>query len=65
MHALGQIIHKGLLDVNHHSNDLLRRTDAGACSSRGGNKTFSTVHEELDVKFVGEIVELETDGTRG
>ena len=64
VHVCGEVIHKGLLDMAHHRNDLLGEFGE-AHGGRSRDKALSAAHKELGVKFIGEIVKLQTYGARG
>lgn len=61
--VLCQVVHKGLLDLTHHGNDLLG--EFGEAQGGGsGDEAFSAPNEKLRAEFGCEIVKLQADRAR-
>ena len=62
--VLGDIVFEGLVNLAHHGDDLLGEFGE-AQGGRGGDEALAAADEELGAEVVGEIVELEADGSGG
>lgn len=61
MRIVVEIVLKELLDLPHHADDLFGMVGE-AVGGRSGNEALAAADKELGVEFVGEVVELKTDG---
>src|ERR1700730_9213214 len=58
-----QVVFKHLLDVAHHPDDFPSMFSETQCCWRR-YQPFSTPYEEFRLKFLSQVMELETDGAR-